>query len=164
MAIADEIERLQNMLSDGSLTPEEFKKAKEILLNSAGSLTGSMGSTGLLSPDDMERETRLWGMFLHLSILLGYVLPLAGLIVPIVIWQIKKAELPAIDEHGKNAVNWMITFVIYVVACIVLSFLIIGIPLLIVLMVLAVVFPIMAGIKANQGEVWKYPMTITFLS
>jgi uncharacterized Tic20 family protein len=44
-------------------------------------------------------------MLLRLSMLAGYMVPMAGLIVPIVIWQLKKAELPVLDPHGKNAVN-----------------------------------------------------------
>jgi hypothetical protein len=30
-------------------------------------------------------------------------------------------------------------------------------------MVVAVAFPIVAAGKANNGEVWKYPLAITFL-
>jgi len=40
-------------------------------------------------------------MFLHFSLLAGYVVPIAGLIAPIIIWQLKKNELPGLDEHGK---------------------------------------------------------------
>src|SRR5207248_4635078 len=52
-----------------------------------------------------EQQTRQWALFLHLSILAGFVVPFAGLIVPIVIWQLKKAELPGIDVHGKNEIG-----------------------------------------------------------
>ena len=119
-----------------------------------------------MSVADTEKDTRLWGMILHLSILAGYVIPYAGLVAPIVIWQVKKNELPGIDAHGKNATNWIISFIIYNVICFALFFtvilIIVAIPLLIVLGVLGVVFPIIAAIKANNGEVWKYPLTISF--
>jgi uncharacterized Tic20 family protein len=65
--------------------------------------------------------------------------------------------------HGKNAVNWMISELIYAVVGFILVFVIIGGPLLIVLGVLGVVFPIIAAIKANNGEVWQYPLTIQVL-
>ncbi len=103
-------------------------------------------------------------MFLHLSILAGIAAPIAGFAAPIVIWQIKRTELPAIDEHGKNAVNWIISKLLYVFICGVLSVVLIGIPLLIALGVVAVVFPIIAAIKANNGEIWTYPLAIRFLS
>lgn len=112
---------------------------------------------------DGSKETRTWGMFLHLSMLTGFVIPFAGLVAPIVIWQLKKSELPELDSHGKAATNWIISATIYGLGFFVLSFLLIGIPLLFVLGGLCVVFPIIAGIKANNGEHWKYPMSIEFL-
>jgi hypothetical protein len=120
------------------------------------------GSASTMSVADTEKDTRLWGMILHLSVLAGHVVPYAGLIAPIVIWQLKKNELPGIDQHGKNAVNWIISFIIYSVVCILLIFVIIGIPMMIILGVLGLIFPIIAGIKANNGEYWKYPLSITF--
>ena len=89
--------------------------------------------------------------------------PFAGLVLPIVIWQLKKAELPGIDVHGKNALNWILSKLIYMTVCVLLVFAVIGIPLLIALGVVAVIFPIIAAIKASNGEVWKYPLAITFL-
>jgi len=102
-------------------------------------------------------------MFLHLSLLLGTVAPIIGLVAPIVIWQIKKDEMPLMDVHGKNVMNWIISFVIYCTMSVILIFVIIGIPLLIALAAISLIFPIIGGIKANKGEVWKYPMTMEFL-
>lgn len=114
-----------------------------------------------LAPE-IERKTRQMAMFLHLSMLAGFIIPFAGLLVPILIWQMKRDELPLIDAHGKNAVNWIISGLIYTVICLVLSFLLIGIPLSIALGVVSIVFPIMAAIKGNNGEVWTYPLAISF--
>ncbi len=111
-----------------------------------------------------EQQTRQWAMFLHFSLLAGFIIPIAGIAVPIVIWQIKKNELPGIDVHGKVVVNWLLTALIYGVIAMLLSFVLIGIPLLVALAVLCTVFPIIGGIKANTGEVWKYPLSFTFLS
>ena len=46
-------------------------------------------------------EEKQMGMFLHLSQLAIIFLPLAGLLAPIILWQIKKDEIPALDAHGK---------------------------------------------------------------
>jgi hypothetical protein len=116
-----------------------------------------------MSYQDKERQARQWAMFIHLSLLAGFVVPFAGFVAPVVIWQIKKEEFPLLDAHGKMAVNWLISSVIYWVICFVLSFVLIGVPLMLVLVVLAVVFPIIAGIKANNDELWKYPLTIQFI-
>jgi uncharacterized protein len=115
--------------------------------------------------DDTLRatQTRQWGLFLHLSLLAGFIVPLAGLITPIVIWQLKKNELPDLDVHGKNIVNWIISDLIYMAIGYLLMFVLIGIPVLIALGIISVIFPIIGGIKANNGEVWRYPLTIRFV-
>ncbi len=111
----------------------------------------------------MNNNANTWAMILHLSVFSGYVVPIAGLIAPIVIWQIKKSEYPIIDAHGKVVMNFLISFAIYGVVGVVLTFVLIGIPLLALLGVLGIAFPIIGGIKANNGEVWRYPLTIEFL-
>ena len=111
-----------------------------------------------------EKDFRTWAMVLHLSLLAGYtVVPLVGLIAPIVIWQIKKNELPEMDVHGKIVVNWIISSLIYSAIGFVLMFILIGVPILIALYVLGIVFPIIGAIKANSGIAWKYPLTINFI-
>ncbi len=106
---------------------------------------------------------RQWAMLLHFSLLAGFILPILGLVVPIIIWQIKKTDLPEIDAHGKIVVNWIISAIIYGVICFLLAFTFIGAPLLFVLGALCIIFPIIGGIKANNGELWKYPLSIQFL-
>ena len=107
-------------------------------------------------------NAKQWAMILHFSVFSAYVIPIAGLVAPILIWQLKKTELPEIDSHGKVVLNWFISCIIYLVVCVILSFAMIGIPLLIVLGVLSIIFPIIGGIKANNGELWKYPISIQF--
>lgn len=108
-------------------------------------------------------EQKQMGLFLHLSQLLNFVIPFAGVIAPIVIWQIKKDEIPALDAHGKMIVNWMLSALIYSVVSLVLSFVLIGFLGFIALAVVGVAFPIVGAIKANKGEFWEYPLTIKFL-
>jgi len=108
-------------------------------------------------------EQKQIGMFLHLSQLLNLIIPLAGVIVPIVIWQTKKDEMPALDAHGKMVVNWFISSLIYCVISFVLTFVLIGILGFIAIGLMAVIFPIIGGIKANNGEFFEYPLTIKFL-
>ncbi len=111
-----------------------------------------------------ERDFRQWAMFLHFSVLLGLVVvPIAGWIAPIVIWQIKKDEFPEIDEHGRIVVNWMISSFIYGIVSFFLIFLVIGIPMMAALGVVSVVFPLIGGIKANQGEIWPYPLSLRLI-
>ena len=110
-----------------------------------------------------DKECRNWAMILHFSLLAGYIVPLAGLVAPIIIWQIKKDELPGIDAHGKVVVNWLISAFIYAVIFTALIIVIIGIPLLIALGLLSIIYPIIGGVKANEGKLWKYPLTFQIL-
>ena len=113
--------------------------------------------------EEHSKDERTWGMWLHLSQLANFVAPMAGLVAPIVIWQLKKDQLPALDSHGKNAVNWLISSAIYALFGLLTFFFVVGFFILMAVAALGVVFPIIAGIKANNGEVWKYPLTISFL-
>jgi uncharacterized Tic20 family protein len=160
MSVADEIDKLQQLLQSGAIDEEEFAQAKSKLLNSSPPLPSDQPVTDLAA---QEQQARFWGMLLHLSLLSNFAIPIAGVVAPIVIWQLKKDELPRIDEHGKNAVNWLISTFIYAVVCVVLAFFLVGFVLLFVLGALSVIFPVIAAIKANNGEIWEYPFAIKFL-
>ncbi len=108
-------------------------------------------------------EQRQMGMYLHLSQLANIVLFPVGIIVPIVLWQTQKEKIPALDAHGKMVVNWMISMTIYMFASIVLMFVIVGFLTLFAVALMGIIFPIVGGIKANNGELWQYPLTIKFL-
>ena len=112
----------------------------------------------------MDKEANTWGMILHLSVFAGYVIPLAGVIAPIVIWQVKKDQLERIDEHGKNVANFMISYFIYGVIGVLLCFVLIGIPIVAILGIAGIVFPIIGAVKASSGEVWEYPLSIHFFN
>jgi uncharacterized Tic20 family protein len=102
-------------------------------------------------------------MLLHLSAILGWTgMPLLGLVVPIVIWQVKKDDLPEIDIHGRNVANWLITSLIYFGICFVACFVFVGVPMMALLFVAAIAFPLIGGLKANNGVVWEYPLTFRF--
>ena len=112
----------------------------------------------LQTPDQKQM-----GLFLHLSQLLNIIIPFAGVIVPIVLWQVKKDEIPALDAHGKMVANWLISSLIYLAVSLVLTLILIGILGFIAVGIMSVVFPIIGAIKANNGELWEYPLTIKFL-
>lgn len=120
-------------------------------------------STSDSQPSPYQRDVRLWAMLIHLSVLAGNTVPIAGWILPIVLWQIKKDEMPELDEHGKIVLNWLLTSLIYTAICIPLLFLLIGFPLLVMLYLANFAFAIVGGIKANNGEAWSYPLTFRFV-
>jgi len=109
-------------------------------------------------------DEKQMGLFLHLSgLAFALVFPL-GIVLPIILWQTQRDKMPALDEHGKMITNWMISATIYGVISFVLMFLVVGFLTGAVVWLLAVIFPIIGGLKANNdGELWNYPLTIKFL-
>lgn len=110
-----------------------------------------------------SKDERTWGMLCHLSALSGFVIPFATIIAPLVIWLVKKDEMPFVDDQGKESLNFQITLTILGIVCIPLVFLIIGIPLLIALAVLGVVFCIIGAVKANDGVAYRYPFAFRLI-
>ena len=107
-------------------------------------------------------------MLLHLSQLLIFTIPGIGLAVPIVLWAINKDKSPLVDQHGKIIFNWLISAFIYAVASGVLFVVGIGALTLAAVSIALLVFPIIGGLKANDGIIWeyriyKYPVSIKFL-
>jgi uncharacterized Tic20 family protein len=160
MNISEEIEKLSKQKADGLLSEHEFAQAKaKLIADSEGASPPGAISTSGKPPVDVNQ----WSMFIHLSQLTSMLMPGAGLILPIVLWQVKKDESPIIDQHGKNVTNWVISSAIYFAVSAVLVFALIGILLLPVIALLSLIFSIVGGLKAKDGEVWKYPLTINFL-
>jgi uncharacterized Tic20 family protein len=155
MSPNDDLRQLEEDHRMGVLSDDEFARRKAAITEARFEDSPPAGPSTSMSP-----EARQWAMFIHLSQLTSAVVPGAGLILPIVLWQMKKNELPGIDEHGKMVTNFIISLLIYTVVCVVT---IVGWVLLPVIVVISLVFPIIGGIKANNGEFWKYPLTIRFI-
>ena len=107
-------------------------------------------------------DQRQMGLFLHLS-LAGFVIPFGGIILPVVLWQTQKEKMPALDAHGKMVVNFMLSVLIYAIVSVVLMFVLVGFLTLLAVAVIHIIFPIVGAVKANNGELWEYPLTIKFL-
>ncbi|MDG1892932.1 MAG: DUF4870 domain-containing protein [Verrucomicrobiota bacterium] len=158
MNIADELEKLNELRLSGALTQQEFESAKATLLAKDRPMAEMLKKIlNVLSSDE-----RIWGMVIHLSQFFGYMIPLAGMVVPIIMWQVMKHDSTIIDRHGRIVANWIITECILLILFYILSFFVIGLPLLFAILVLGIVFPIVGAIKAFQGKTWKYPCSISF--
>ncbi|NVJ61189.1 MAG: DUF4870 domain-containing protein [Gammaproteobacteria bacterium] len=113
-------------------------------------------------PPENERQ---YAMFCHLGALAGLVgIPLAGIIVPLVLWLLKKDESAYIDYHGKEALNFNITVTLAMILFFFMSIILIGIPLLIATAIFWLVVTIIAGVKANDGVKYRYPISLRLIS
>lgn len=110
-----------------------------------------------------ETQERTWGLITHLSALVGFIVPFGHIIGPLVIWLIKKDESAFVDDQGKEAINFQISMTLYAIVAAILILVIIGIFLLIGIGVLDIVLVIIAAVKANSGEKFRYPLTIRFI-
>lgn len=147
--------RRQNLISE-----EEYVRERERILNDSA----RAGSKESISSLGMKENNFL--MLMHLSQFSGILVPGAGLAVPIILWLVNKDKSEAVDKHGKNILNFILSWLIYIAASaifIATFFLIfIGLPLLLIILVLQFIFIIIATIQASSGVYWKYPLTIPF--
>ncbi|MCF6280446.1 MAG: DUF4870 domain-containing protein [Flavobacteriaceae bacterium] len=129
---------------------------------------------------------------IHISAFVGYFFPLGGIIAPLIFWQVKKDENEFLDEQGKEAVNFNLSFLLYtfILGLALIPFLFGsifrmfdridhmnndfnfdfplfgffgGISIIGILGIVRFVLIILAAIKANEGEHYKYPFTIKFV-
>ena len=105
---------------------------------------------------ESSKEARNMAMLCHL-------LGIVGFFAPLVIWLIEKDKHRFVDEHGRAAMNYQISLMIYYAACGLLCFMFIGLVLIPILTILHLVFSIIGAVKASKGKPWRYPIAIQFL-
>jgi uncharacterized Tic20 family protein len=109
-------------------------------------------------------NVRTWCAFIHASALLGVFIHFPGhLLGPLILWLIKRDDSPELDAHGKEAVNFQISMLIYNAIAAVFCLVLVGFFFLAVLWVLNAIFVIIAAIQASDGKFYRYPMTIRFI-
>jgi uncharacterized Tic20 family protein len=109
-------------------------------------------------------NVRTWTVLCHAAALLGLFFHFLGHIFgPLIVWLLKRGEAPEIDAHGKESLNFQLSMLIYDVIALLLCFVLIGIPILIMLWVFNIVLVIVASIKASEGQLYRYPLTIRFI-
>jgi uncharacterized Tic20 family protein len=103
-------------------------------------------------------------MLVHIAAFTGFIIPVPGVnyIAPLIIWLLKKEEMPFVDDQGKQAMNFQLTVLIVALVCFALTLVVIGIPMLIALGIYTFVMIVIAAIKANDGIAYRYPFTIQF--
>jgi uncharacterized Tic20 family protein len=116
-------------------------------------------------PASSSESARSWCIGLHLSGLSGLILSfaLAHIVVPLVIWLVKRADSPEIDSTGKEVLNFQISYTIYSLIAGALCFVLIGFLILPIVLIVWLVCIIIAAVKTSNEESYRYPATIRFL-
>ena len=117
-----------------------------------------------LAKDPVEKKERVWGMLCHLTALFGLLgIPLLNLIGPLVVWLIKRKTSPFVDEQGKESLNFQLSMTVYAVIAALMIYLKMGMLPLWILAAINLLLVFIAAVRANSGEIYRYPFTIRFI-
>jgi len=116
-----------------------------------------------LIPEPVTQDAKNWAVIAHLSALVNLV-GIPSVIGPLVVWLIKKDEDPFIDYHGKEALNFNISFMIYGIVSALLILVGIGLLLLPIVLIAWLVLVILAAVRTSNGEYYRYPVTIRLVN
>ena len=109
------------------------------------------------------KDDRTWAMLCHLSGLAGYVIPFGNILGPLIIWLIKRDQSWFVDDQGKEALNFQISWAIYMIVSLIAILVLVGIVLVGIVAIGGLVLLIVAAVKANEGIAYRYPLTIRFI-
>jgi len=114
---------------------------------------------------ESNKNARTWATFCHISAILTFVgIPLGNILGPLVVWLLKRNDYAFVDDQGKEALNFQISMTIYGIIAGVLAYIVVGIFLLAIIAIVDLVLVIMAAMKTNDGEGYRYPFTIRIIN
>jgi uncharacterized Tic20 family protein len=114
----------------------------------------------LPTPELPNAQARQWAMLCHYAAFFWLLVPMIGNVIgPLIVWQLKKDLDPFVDAQGKEALNFQITYSVAMMICGLLAWVLIGFPLMLLVSITALVLTIIAGIKANEGQAYRYPFS-----
>ncbi len=107
----------------------------------------------------LDSGHRLLTVMCHASALLG-----VGIVLPLIVYLVTKDDNPAVKAHAAEAFNFHLSYCLWALLCIPLTFILIGGPLLFVIGIAALVLAIIGIVKAADDELYHYPVTIRILN
>lgn len=109
----------------------------------------------------MTDDEKTWAMFAHLSLLAHLVAPAVAVVIPLVIYLIRREGSAFVEDHAREALNFQISLVVYSLLAVPLAIITCGVGGLLALLVypLGIVGMILAAMATSRGEFYRYPMT-----
>jgi len=98
---------------------------------------------------------KIWALLSHLSGFIG--LPF---LLPLIVYLAMRGDSEYVTANAREALNFHLSLLIYALCCIPLTFILVGIPLMILIALAYVILAIVAAIKAAEGGCYRYPLTI----
>lgn len=111
---------------------------------------------------NISRQDRNWATACHLSAFASVFMPLGSIIGPLVCWLARRDVSELVDVNGKKVLNFQISMTLYMLLCIPLCIILVGIPILFSLWLIRFVCIIIASIKTSNDESFRYPLAIPF--
>jgi len=116
------------------------------------------------APPPPSSDERTWAMLCHLTALCAFVgIPLGHIIGPLVVWLLKKNEMPLVDAQGKKSLNFQITMSIAAAVAFLTVFVLVGVVLLPAVIIFDLICVIIASVKTSNAQEWDYPLSIVFI-
>jgi len=109
--------------------------------------------------DPLPSESKGWAVAAHLVPWAGF-----GFFGPLIIWLIKRDEDVFVEWHSREALNFQISMLIYLVISVILMLVVIGFFLFFALAIFGLVVNIIAAVKAANGDWYRYPIIIRFVN
>lgn len=122
----------------------------------------AQSATGRLRHAELAANERQYAIWLHLSPLLAFMIigPFAG-VLPLILWLARRDASTFNDDHGREVVNVAITGAFLFVIGLITG---LGMLVWLVWCVITVINIVRGSIAASNGEYFRYPMVIRFLS
>lgn len=121
------------------------------------------GPGGKLIDPAATHDTRVYCLFMHLALATWFVIGPFAIIVPLIMWQIKKDQSAFIDDHGREAINFQISVNLYVLASTLLVIVCVGWPMFVATTTLGIIGIVLASLAAHRGEYFRYPACVRFI-
>jgi uncharacterized Tic20 family protein len=102
-------------------------------------------------------DEKQMAMLCHLSAMLMYFTVIGGFLAPLVIWLLKREQMPFVDDQGKETLNFQITIMLALLVSWMLFIVLIGIPMLIGFLLFHFIATIIATVKSSEGVLYRYP-------
>ena len=114
---------------------------------------------------EIPKEERQWAAFSHLAALLILVAPpVGGVIGPLVIWILKKDDMPFVRQEGRESLNFQITVLIAMCVAALLMLVVVGFVLLPLIALANIVLVVVASLQASDGKPYRYPFSLRLIS
>lgn len=105
-------------------------------------------------------DEKTYVVLMHLGVFTLFGLGPLCFLPAMIMWLLKKDTSKAIDLHGKAALNFQISIAIYLIVSGALVILLIGYLCILAVLLLAIIGGVLGAVKASNGELYRYPLSL----